>query len=161
MLVEEGKLESAGGSAVEIQHGWSAWCSVLRVSKGPAIAQGHRVVDHGVDRIETRIDISRKYELGERNVAGRPGRHGRDQEAARKLASGPGGHADAVSADEAAERADVLMFAVWLDAFQQLISEDGRGRYAGTGSGRTLQRRYLTGYPAQRPRPGPGSPVDR
>lgn len=112
-LVEEGKLESAGGNAVEIPHRWPAWCSVLRVGKGPAIAQGHRVVDHGVDRIETRIDISRKYELGERNVAVRPGRHARDQEAARKLASGLRGHAEAVSAGEAAERADVLMFTVW------------------------------------------------
>ena len=42
---------------------------------------------------------------------------GRDQEGADKLASGLGGHAEVVSIDEAVERADVLVFAVWLDAF--------------------------------------------
>ena len=50
---------------------------------------------------------------------------GRDQEAAAKLASGLGGHAEAVSVDEAVDRADVLVFAVWLDAFEQLISHYG------------------------------------
>ena len=55
---------------------------------------------------------------------------GRDQEAARKLASGLDGHAEAMSIDEAIERADVLVFAVWLDAFRQLIAQYG-GRLAG------------------------------
>ena len=67
----------------------------------------------------------------------------RDQEATRKLASGLGGHAEAVSIDEAIERADVLVFAVWLDPFKQLIAQYGE-RLAGkvivdptTRSGRT------------------------
>ena len=55
---------------------------------------------------------------------------GRDQEAAGKLASGLDGHAEAVSADEAIERADVLVLAVWLDAFEQLIAQYG-GRLVG------------------------------
>jgi predicted dinucleotide-binding enzyme len=50
---------------------------------------------------------------------------GRDQEAARKLASGLGGHAGVVSIDEAIERANVLVFAVWLDAFRELIAKFG------------------------------------
>ncbi len=55
---------------------------------------------------------------------------GRDQEAARKLASGLEGHAEAVSIDEAVDRAGVLVFAVWLDPFKQLIAQYG-GRLAG------------------------------
>jgi 8-hydroxy-5-deazaflavin:NADPH oxidoreductase len=55
---------------------------------------------------------------------------GRDQEAARKLASGLGGHAEVVSVDEAIARADVLVFAVWLDVFEQLIAQYGE-RLAG------------------------------
>jgi 8-hydroxy-5-deazaflavin:NADPH oxidoreductase len=55
---------------------------------------------------------------------------GRDQEAAGKLASDLGGLAEAVSVDEAVERADVLVFAVWLDAFEQLIAQYGE-RLAG------------------------------
>jgi len=55
---------------------------------------------------------------------------GRDQEATRKLAAGLGGHAEAVSIDEAVERAGVLVFAVWLDAFKELIAHYG-GRLAG------------------------------
>ena len=54
----------------------------------------------------------------------------RDQEAARKIAADLDGHAQAVSVDEAVERADVLVFAVWLDAFRQLIARYG-GRLAG------------------------------
>ena len=50
---------------------------------------------------------------------------GRDLGAAEKVASGLGGHAQAVTVDEAVERADVLLLAVWLDAFQQLIAEYG------------------------------------
>ena len=50
---------------------------------------------------------------------------GRDLEAARKLASSLGGHAEVVSIDDAVERADVLVFAVWLDAFEQLIARYG------------------------------------
>ena len=50
---------------------------------------------------------------------------GRAQEAAGKLASGLGGHAEVVSIDEAVQRADVLVFAVWLDAFEQLIAQYG------------------------------------
>ncbi len=55
---------------------------------------------------------------------------GRDAEAARKIASDLGGRAEAVSVDEAVDRADVLVFAVWLDAFEQLIAEYGE-RLAG------------------------------
>jgi predicted dinucleotide-binding enzyme len=55
---------------------------------------------------------------------------GRDQEAAGKLAAGLGGHAEVVSVGEAIERADVLVFAVWLDAFKQLIAQYGE-RLAG------------------------------
>jgi 8-hydroxy-5-deazaflavin:NADPH oxidoreductase len=50
---------------------------------------------------------------------------GRDQEAARKLASDLGGHAEVVSIDEAVERAEVLVLAVWLDPFKQLIGQYG------------------------------------
>ena len=55
---------------------------------------------------------------------------GRDQEKARKLATDLGGHAEVVSIDEAVDRAGVLVFAVWLDAFRQLIAQYG-GRLAG------------------------------
>ena len=40
------------------------------------------------------------------------------------------GHAEAVSVDEAVERADVLVLAVWFDVFKQLIAEYGE-RFAG------------------------------
>jgi predicted dinucleotide-binding enzyme len=46
---------------------------------------------------------------------------GRDQEAARKVAADLGGHAEAASVDEAVDWAGVLVIAVWLDAFEQLI----------------------------------------
>jgi predicted dinucleotide-binding enzyme len=55
---------------------------------------------------------------------------GRDQETARKLASSLGGHAEAVSTDEAVDRADVLLLALWLDADRQVIAEYGQ-RLAG------------------------------
>jgi 8-hydroxy-5-deazaflavin:NADPH oxidoreductase len=55
---------------------------------------------------------------------------GRDLEAARKVAADLDGHAEAVSVDEAVERADVLLIAVWFDAFEQLIAEYGE-RLAG------------------------------
>jgi 8-hydroxy-5-deazaflavin:NADPH oxidoreductase len=55
---------------------------------------------------------------------------GRDQEAVRKLASDLDGHAEAVTVDEAVTRADVLVFAVWLDSFKQLIAQYGE-RLAG------------------------------
>jgi predicted dinucleotide-binding enzyme len=54
----------------------------------------------------------------------------RDLEAARKLAADLDGHAEAVSIDEAVDRADVLVFALWLDAFEQLIAQYGE-RLAG------------------------------
>jgi 8-hydroxy-5-deazaflavin:NADPH oxidoreductase len=54
----------------------------------------------------------------------------RDQDAARKMADGLGGHAEAVSVDEAVDRADVLVIAVWLDSFEQLIAQY-RDRLAG------------------------------
>jgi hypothetical protein len=54
----------------------------------------------------------------------------RDQEAAGKLAAGLDGHAEVVRVDDAIERADVLVFAVWLDAFKQLIAQYGE-RLAG------------------------------
>jgi predicted dinucleotide-binding enzyme len=50
---------------------------------------------------------------------------GRDQETARKIASSTGGHAEAVSVDEAVDRAGMLVLAVWLDAFEQLIAQYG------------------------------------
>ena len=55
---------------------------------------------------------------------------GRDLEAVRKIAADLGEHAVAVSVDEAVERADALVLAVWLDAFEQLIAEYGE-RLAG------------------------------
>jgi 8-hydroxy-5-deazaflavin:NADPH oxidoreductase len=54
----------------------------------------------------------------------------RDQDKARKIAAGLGGHAEAVSIDEAVDRAGALVIAVWLDAFEQLIARYG-GRLAG------------------------------
>ena len=50
---------------------------------------------------------------------------GRDQETAAKIASDLDGHAEVVSVDEAVDRAGVLVFAVWLDAFEQLIAQYG------------------------------------
>jgi len=55
---------------------------------------------------------------------------GRDQEATRKIASDLDGHAEVVSVGEAVDRADVLVIAVWFDAFQQLIAQYGE-RLAG------------------------------
>jgi predicted dinucleotide-binding enzyme len=55
---------------------------------------------------------------------------GRDKQAARKIAADLGGHAEAVSIDEAIDRAGVLVVALWLDAFKQLIAQYG-GRLAG------------------------------
>jgi len=55
---------------------------------------------------------------------------GRDPEAARKLAVGLDGHVEAVSVDEAVDRAGVLVIAVWLDDFEQLIAQYGE-RLAG------------------------------
>jgi predicted dinucleotide-binding enzyme len=55
---------------------------------------------------------------------------GRDQEAARKIAADLDGHAEVVSVDEAVQRADVLVPAVWFDVFQQLIAQYG-GQLAG------------------------------
>jgi 8-hydroxy-5-deazaflavin:NADPH oxidoreductase len=54
----------------------------------------------------------------------------RDLEAAAKLAADLGGHGEAVSIDEAVDRAGVLIIALWLDAFEQLIDRYG-GRLAG------------------------------
>ena len=54
----------------------------------------------------------------------------RNQDNARKIAADLGGHAEAVSIDEAVERADVLVIALWPDAFKQLIAQSG-GRLAG------------------------------
>ena len=51
---------------------------------------------------------------------------GRDQEAARKIASDLDGHAEVVSADEAVDRADVLVVAVWLPDFEQFIAQYGQ-----------------------------------
>jgi predicted dinucleotide-binding enzyme len=55
---------------------------------------------------------------------------GRDQEAARKIAADLDGHAEAASVDEAVDRADVLVLAVWLDVFEQLLAQYGE-RLAG------------------------------
>ena len=51
---------------------------------------------------------------------------GRHAEAARAIAATLGGHAEAVSLDEAFQRADVLLPAVWFDVFKQLISQYGQ-----------------------------------
>jgi predicted dinucleotide-binding enzyme len=48
-----------------------------------------------------------------------------DLEAASKIADDLDGHAEVVSVDEAVRRADVVIFAVWLDAFKQLIDQFG------------------------------------
>jgi len=50
---------------------------------------------------------------------------GSDLEAARKLAADLDGHAEVVTVDEAVARADVLVIAVWLDSFKQLIAQYG------------------------------------
>ena len=50
---------------------------------------------------------------------------GRDQEAARKIAAGLDGHAEAVSVDEAVDRAGALVVAVWLPDFRQFIAHYG------------------------------------
>jgi 8-hydroxy-5-deazaflavin:NADPH oxidoreductase len=50
---------------------------------------------------------------------------GRDEEAAEKLAAGLDGHAQVVSVDETVERAGVLVIAVWLNDFEQLIAQYG------------------------------------
>ena len=50
---------------------------------------------------------------------------GRDQETARKVAADLDGQADVVSVDEAVDRADVLVLAVWFDVFKQLIAQYG------------------------------------
>jgi predicted dinucleotide-binding enzyme len=55
---------------------------------------------------------------------------GRDLEAAANLAADLDGHAEVVSVDEAIDRAGVLVFAVWLDPFKELIAQYG-GRLAG------------------------------
>ena len=50
---------------------------------------------------------------------------GRDADAARRIAAGLDGHAEAVSTDEAVQRAGVLVIAVWLDDFKRLIAQYG------------------------------------
>ena len=54
----------------------------------------------------------------------------RNQDNARKIAADLGGRAEAVSIDEAVDRAGVLVIALWPDAFRQLIARYG-GRLAG------------------------------
>jgi predicted dinucleotide-binding enzyme len=54
----------------------------------------------------------------------------RDLDAAAKIASGLGGHAEVVSIDEAVERADVLVVCLWMDPFEQFIAQYG-ARLAG------------------------------
>jgi 8-hydroxy-5-deazaflavin:NADPH oxidoreductase len=55
---------------------------------------------------------------------------GRDPEVASKLAADLDGHAEVVSVDEAVDRAEVLVFAVWFDSFKQLVADYGE-RLAG------------------------------
>lgn len=55
---------------------------------------------------------------------------GRHQEAARKIASTLSGHAEVVTIDEAIDRADVLVVALWLDPFKEFIAQYGE-RLAG------------------------------
>jgi 8-hydroxy-5-deazaflavin:NADPH oxidoreductase len=52
---------------------------------------------------------------------------GRDADAGRKIAASLDGHAEAVSVDEAVQRAGVLVVAVWLDDFRQFIAQYGEG----------------------------------
>jgi 8-hydroxy-5-deazaflavin:NADPH oxidoreductase len=54
----------------------------------------------------------------------------RDQDAAAKIASDLGGHAEVVSIDEAVDRADVLVVCLWMEAFEQFIAQYG-ARLAG------------------------------
>jgi 8-hydroxy-5-deazaflavin:NADPH oxidoreductase len=54
----------------------------------------------------------------------------RDQEAGRKIASDLGGNVEVVTVDEAVERADTLVLAVWLDSAKQFIAQY-RERLAG------------------------------
>jgi predicted dinucleotide-binding enzyme len=49
----------------------------------------------------------------------------RNPDKAREIAAGLGGHAEAVSIDEAVDRADVLVICLWLDAFEQVIARYG------------------------------------
>jgi 8-hydroxy-5-deazaflavin:NADPH oxidoreductase len=51
---------------------------------------------------------------------------GRDAEATRTIAARLGEHAEAVTVDEAVQRADVIVPAVWLDSFKQLITQYGQ-----------------------------------
>jgi 8-hydroxy-5-deazaflavin:NADPH oxidoreductase len=55
---------------------------------------------------------------------------GRDEQAARTIAAGLDGYAEAVSADEAVQRAGALVVAVWLPDFEQFIAQYGE-RLAG------------------------------
>jgi 8-hydroxy-5-deazaflavin:NADPH oxidoreductase len=55
---------------------------------------------------------------------------GRDEQAARTIAAGLDGHAEAVSVDEAVQRAGALVVAVWLPDFEQFIAQYGE-RLAG------------------------------
>jgi len=55
---------------------------------------------------------------------------GRDEQAARTIAAGLDGRAEAVSVDEAVQRADALVVAVWLPDFEQFIAQY-RDRLAG------------------------------
>jgi 8-hydroxy-5-deazaflavin:NADPH oxidoreductase len=50
---------------------------------------------------------------------------GRDAEAAQKLAAELDGHAEAVSVDDAVDRAGALVVAIWLDDFRQFIADYG------------------------------------
>ena len=50
---------------------------------------------------------------------------GRDDQAARAIAAGLDGHAEAVSVDEAVQRAGALVVAVWLPDFEQIIAQYG------------------------------------
>jgi 8-hydroxy-5-deazaflavin:NADPH oxidoreductase len=50
---------------------------------------------------------------------------GRDADAARKIAADLGGHAEVVSVDEAVDRADIIVPAVWFDVFKELIAQYG------------------------------------
>ena len=54
----------------------------------------------------------------------------RNQDKAGKIAASLGGHAEAVSIDDAVNRADVLVICLWPDAFKQLIAQYG-GQLAG------------------------------
>src|SRR5690348_317759 len=104
----------------------------LRAGRGTADRRNH------VTKGGTRMTISDSTVaiIGIGNIGGRLAANfaaggqdfllaGRDQDAAAKIASDLGGHAEVVSIDEAVDRAGVLVVCLWMDAFEQVIAQYG------------------------------------